>query len=155
MIALWIKIFYLCFNFPSRTEHVKFCLNLGGPPSKAKYVSSSDSVLVPWGKGEKNPCEGSEIESETVCQQAVGGLCLSLLRNAWRRTFCIMGQGLIFNSKIKPLGVVVAKASLNRALVIGDRPEAGRSSHGQGEASGNWCGGPNHWRVKTSWMTCG
>ena len=54
-----------------------------------------------------------------------------------------MGQGLIFNSKIKPLGVVVAKASLNRALVIGHRPEAGRSSHGQAEASGNGCGGPN------------
>ena len=54
-----------------------------------------------------------------------------------------MGQGLIFNSKIKPLGVVVAKASLNRALVIGNRPEAGRSSHGQAEASGNGGGGPN------------
>ena len=54
-----------------------------------------------------------------------------------------MGQGLIFNSKIKPLGVVVVKASLNRALVVGVRPEAGRSSHGQAEASGNGCGGPN------------
>ena len=35
----------------------------------------TDSAQVPRGKGEKNPGEGSEIESETVCLQAVGGLC--------------------------------------------------------------------------------
>ena len=28
-----------------------------------------DSEPVPWGKGEKNPGEGSEIETETVCLQ--------------------------------------------------------------------------------------
>ena len=32
----------------------------------------TDSELVPWGKGEKNPQKGNEIESETVCIQAVG-----------------------------------------------------------------------------------
>ena len=48
--------------------------NLGGPPSKAKYSSLTDSELVPRGKGEKNPGEGSEIEPETVCIQAVGAL---------------------------------------------------------------------------------
>jgi hypothetical protein len=47
----------------SRMGHVKPCLNLGGPPSKAKYYLLTDSVQVPWGKGEKNPDEGSEIES--------------------------------------------------------------------------------------------
>ena len=31
----------------SRTGHVKPCLNLGGPPSKAKYSLLTDSVLVP------------------------------------------------------------------------------------------------------------
>ena len=31
----------------SRTGHVKSCLNLGGPPSKAKYYLLTDSVLVP------------------------------------------------------------------------------------------------------------
>ena len=46
----------------SRAEHVKFCLNMGGPPSKPKYSSVTDSELVPWGKGEKNPDEGSEID---------------------------------------------------------------------------------------------
>ena len=35
-------------------------LNLGGPSSKAKYSLVTDSGLVPRGKGEKNPCEGSE-----------------------------------------------------------------------------------------------
>ena len=47
------------------------CGKLGGPPSKAKYNPATDSELVPWGKGEKNPGEGSEIVPETVCLQAV------------------------------------------------------------------------------------
>ena len=47
----------------SRMGHVKPCLNLGGPPSKTKYYLLTDSVQVPWGKGEKNPDKGSEIES--------------------------------------------------------------------------------------------
>ena len=33
---------------------------MGGPSSKAKYYLLTDSEPVPWGKGEKNPCEGSE-----------------------------------------------------------------------------------------------
>jgi len=45
---------------------------MGGPPSKAKYSQSTDSEPVPWGKGEKNPHKGSEIEPETGCLQAVG-----------------------------------------------------------------------------------
>ena len=56
----------------SKPEHVKFWLKIGGPSSKAKYYLPTDSELVPWGKGEKNPGEGSEIEPETVCVQAVG-----------------------------------------------------------------------------------
>ena len=44
----------------SKTGHVKSCLNIGGPPSKPKYYSMTDSAQVPWGKGEKNPEEGSE-----------------------------------------------------------------------------------------------
>ena len=56
----------------SRAGHVVSCLNMGGPSSKAKYYLTTDSEPVPWGKGEKNPCKGSEIESETVCVQAVG-----------------------------------------------------------------------------------
>ena len=58
----------------SRAGHEKSCLNMGGPSSKAKYSLLTDSELVPWGKGEKNPGEGSEIEPETVCVQAVRAL---------------------------------------------------------------------------------
>ena len=31
----------------SRAEHVKFCLNMGGPPSKPKYYLATDSEQVP------------------------------------------------------------------------------------------------------------
>ena len=44
---------------------------MGGPSSKAKYYLTTDSEPVPWGKGEKNPDKGSEIEPETECLQAV------------------------------------------------------------------------------------
>jgi hypothetical protein len=33
----------------------KSCLNIGGPPSKPKYLSVIDSERVPWGKGEIKP----------------------------------------------------------------------------------------------------
>jgi hypothetical protein len=49
--------------------------NLGGPSSKAKDYSSTDSERVPRGKGEKYPGEGSEIVPETVCLQAARALC--------------------------------------------------------------------------------
>ena len=50
---------------------MKPCLNLAGPSSKAKYSSSTDSELVPLGKGEKNPGRGVEYR-ETACLQKVG-----------------------------------------------------------------------------------
>ena len=61
-------------RYLSTTGHVKSCGNLGRPFSKAKYYSVTDSEQVPRGKGEKNPDEGSEIESEIECLQAVEGL---------------------------------------------------------------------------------
>ena len=39
-------------------EHVKFRVNLRGPPRKAKYSWLSNSEIVPRGKGEKNPGRG-------------------------------------------------------------------------------------------------
>ncbi len=42
-------------EFLSTTGHVKSRGNPGGPPSKAKYSLTTDSELVPRGKGEKNP----------------------------------------------------------------------------------------------------
>ena len=56
----------------SRAGHVVSCMKMGGPASKAKDDLTTDSEPVPGGKGEKNPCKGSEKESETVCVQAVG-----------------------------------------------------------------------------------
>ena len=47
---------------------------MGGPPSKPKYSLATDSEQVPWGKGEKNPKKGSEIDPETECLQAVKAL---------------------------------------------------------------------------------
>ena len=34
-------------RYLSRAGHVKPCLNLGGPPSKAKYETATDSAEVP------------------------------------------------------------------------------------------------------------
>ena len=45
---------------------------MGGPPSKPKYSLVTDSEQVPWGKDEKYPYKGSEIEPKTECLQAVG-----------------------------------------------------------------------------------
>ena len=56
----------------SIAEHVKFRMNQPGPSGKAKYSIETDSEPVPWGKGEKNPEQGSEIEPEPGCLQAVG-----------------------------------------------------------------------------------
>ena len=56
----------------SRAGHEKSCLNPRGPPRKTKYSRETDSELVPWGKGEKHPEQGDEIDPETVCLQSVG-----------------------------------------------------------------------------------
>ena len=56
----------------SRSEHVIFWLNMGGPSSNPKYYLQIDSEQVPWGKGEKYPDKGSETVPETECLQAVG-----------------------------------------------------------------------------------
>ena len=61
-------------DYSSRSGHEKPWLNMGGPPSKAKYYSRIDSEPVPWGKGEKNLEQRSEIDPETMCLQAVGAL---------------------------------------------------------------------------------
>ena len=74
----------LTIDYSSRSGHVKPWLNMGGPPSKAKYYFKIDSEPVPWGKGEKNRGERSEIEPETICLQSFGAL------------FFMKGDGLPF-----------------------------------------------------------
>ena len=59
-------------QYLSTAGHEKSCRKLGRPRSKAKYELATDSGQVPWGKDEKNPGEGSEIEPETLYVQAVG-----------------------------------------------------------------------------------
>ena len=59
-------------------------MNPAGPSAKAKYSWETDSEPVPWGKGEKNPEQGSEIDPETMRLQAVGaplGVTACLLHN--------------------------------------------------------------------------
>ena len=58
-------------RFLSTTGHVQSSRNPRRPFRKAKYYSVTDSEQVPRGKGEKNPEQGSEIDSEMVCLQAV------------------------------------------------------------------------------------
>ena len=50
-------------------------MNPARPWAKPKYESLTERELVPWGKVEKNPGEGSEIEPEIIDLQAVGALC--------------------------------------------------------------------------------
>ena len=49
-----VKFIYLCSTLSS-AGLVKSCMNQPGPSGKAKYSWETDSELVPWGKGEKNP----------------------------------------------------------------------------------------------------
>ena len=46
--------------FQSSTELVELCVKLGGPPSKAKYSSTTDSEPVRRLNDEKHPDKGSE-----------------------------------------------------------------------------------------------
>ena len=61
---------------PSSARHEKPGVNLRGPPRKANYSWTTDSVIVARAKGEKYPDKGSEIVPETMNLQAVGGLWL-------------------------------------------------------------------------------
>jgi hypothetical protein len=68
----------------SNAAHVKRRVNPRRPRRKAKYSLATDSELVPRGKGEKNRCERSEIDPETMCQQGVrapSGVMACLLLN--------------------------------------------------------------------------
>jgi len=98
-------------EFPSSTGHVKSRVNQRGPPRKAKYYPATDSEPVPWGKGEKHPGEGSEIEPETVDLQAVGGS----LRGPDGLPFEEWAGELAVRGEVKAWAVAAAKASLNRA----------------------------------------
>ena len=72
----------------------------------------TDSELVPRGKGEKNPGQGSEIDTETMHLQSVGApiWCDGVPIEEWACELCCIG-------KIKSRkDVVEGKPSLNRAI---------------------------------------
>ena len=124
----------------SRSGHEKSWLKIGGPSSKAKYSWLTDSEPVPWGKGEKNPVKGSEIEPETVCIQAVGALMIYHVM--WLRTFCIMGQRVAYSGEANWIREPKGNRVLIARLVSMSRPETG--------AIYPWPG----WRLgKTNWRT--
>ena len=60
-------------SIQSSTEHEEFGVNIGGPPSKAKYYGTTDreSTVRERRKERREP---SEIEPETLCLQTVGAL---------------------------------------------------------------------------------
>ena len=84
------------------------CLNLPGPSGKAKYSLATDSELVPRGKGEKNPGEGSQKNLKPHVYKQSEHYGASQVRE---RTFCIMIRRLNVRSKAKPIGGAGAKAS--------------------------------------------
>ena len=99
---------YPLIAYPSKAGHVQSCLNLRGPSRKAKYSLETDSGLVPRGKGEKNPCEGSpKILKPHVYKQFEDHAA----RQVRERTFCIMIRRLNVRGEAKPLGGAGAKAS--------------------------------------------
>ncbi len=51
-----------------------------------------DSELVPWGKGEKQPGEGDEIVSETICLQRVEVQVSRLVGNYWITAFLLKNE---------------------------------------------------------------
>ena len=62
---------------------MKLSPNPGGPPPKAKYYAMTDSEPVPRGKGEKNPCQGSEIDLKPCAYKLLRplGVAACLLHN--------------------------------------------------------------------------
>jgi len=102
---------------------VQFCLKIGGPPSKFKYIFVNDSKQVPRGKGEKNPYKGVKRLWNWICGAVVFK----------QRTFCIMGQLVYIVSKLR----CAAKAiCFKRAIIVNNiRPETKWSSHGQVEVA--------------------
>ncbi len=134
----------------SRSGHVKPWLNLGGPPSKAKYITWSIVNKYREGKVKRTP--GGEWNRSWNC-------VLTRSRSGfipWRRAFCRTIQRVNFIRKVKSSDGATVKASLNRAnLVYGIRPETGWPNHEQVEATVIGSEGPNRRTQQSARMTCG
>ena len=115
MIVAYAKTICGRAGYPSKAGHVQSCLNLPGPSGKAKYYSTTDSELVPRGKGEKNPIEGSQKNLKPYVYKQFEDYAA---RHVRERTFCIMIRRLNVRSEAKPLGGAGAKASPKWAIQL-------------------------------------
>ncbi len=81
--------------FQSSTELVKLRVKLGGPPSKAKYSSTTDSEPVRRLNDEKHPDKGSEKYLKPCAyklwEPRLVGVTACLLHN--EPTSCSLWQG--------------------------------------------------------------
>ena len=66
-----------------------------------------------------------------------------------------MGQRLIVCGELNRLGEAKGNRVLTGRLVAGNRPETGRSTHGQVEGAVTGTGGPNRNLLKKIRMSCG
>ena len=62
-------------KYLSKPGHVESRLNPRGPSRKAKYSLTTDSELSRATERWEEPLLGEDTEPETMCLQAVGGLC--------------------------------------------------------------------------------
>ena len=71
----YVKAMWSPEGFLSKSGHVKPRLNLRGPSRKAKYSLTTDSELSRATERWEEPLLGEDTEPETMCLQAIGGLC--------------------------------------------------------------------------------
>ena len=69
-------------EYLSRSSHVEPGLNRRGPSRKAKYSLTTDSELSRATERWEEPLLGEDTEPETMCLQAIGGLCPASAGNA-------------------------------------------------------------------------
>ena len=115
VIASYTKImFELIVRFLSRTGHEKPCLNLGGPPPKAKYILWSIANKYREGKVKSTPKGEWNRSWSRMLTRSRSRFIL------WRRAFCRTNLRVNLCSKLKPFGGGIVKASLNRATSCRD-----------------------------------
>ena len=138
-------------SIQSTAGHVKPGGNTGGPPSKPKYYPVTDSVIVLWRKGEKNPGRGVKQNLKPCAYKHIEHV------NVWYGTYCRMVRRVNVTGEVKHLRCgAVAKASLNRAHEVSCiRPETGWPTHVQVEVEVKLHGGPNTRPLKWPVMRCG
>ena len=135
----------------STAGHVKPGGNMGGPPSKPKYYPATDSVIVLWRKGEKDPGRGVKKNLKPCAYKHREHV------KVWSGTYCRMVRRVCVTSEVKSLRLgAEARASLNRAYEVGcTRPETGWPTHVQDEVEVKLHGGPNRPPLKRRRMRCG